>query len=62
MPGESLVRQKLYHILKADGVVVTHQNWAETVNPGTSLVVSTAFSLSFFRVSLIVRYLAIGIF
>jgi serine/threonine protein kinase len=51
MPGESLVRQRLYHILKADGLAVTQQNWVETVNPRTSLVVSMALFISFFPVS-----------
>jgi hypothetical protein len=46
-PGGSLVRQKLFHILNADGLVITGQNWTETVSPGSSLAVRRACSFPY---------------
>jgi hypothetical protein len=48
---DSLVKQKIFHSLTVDGIVITHQNWTETVTPWSSLTICVASSPPFFQVT-----------
>ena len=39
-PGASLVMQKLYQIVSADGQLITNDNWEEIAVPGSSVAMS----------------------